>query len=266
MNSGTIDISLARLALLYFLLIPSFVIIIKYELGITKKLTISITRMTVQLLLVGVFLKYIFLYNNPILNFGWILIMLLSANLSVTSNAGLNRKHFFLPVLGGIAISTGTVAAILVSVIIRPEPLYDARYFIPLTGMILGNSMRGNVLILERFYTKMKDNQKLYSSYLLMGATQSEAIKPFVSESLRASLMPTVSVMATIGIVSLPGIMTGQILGGSLPLTAIKYQIAIMLAIFISMSFTGFLNIMLSVRTTFDKFNNLKPDIFVKDM
>ncbi|MGE4285610.1 MAG: iron export ABC transporter permease subunit FetB [Phycisphaerae bacterium] len=262
MNNGTVEISLPRLAALYLLLLPSLAIIIHYELGITKKLLISVLRMSLQLLLVGVFLKYIFILNNPLLNIGWLFIMLMAANLSVMSNASLNRKYFFLPIFIAITISTGFVAAFMMCIVVTPEPLYDARYLIPLTGMLLGNSMRGNVLILERFYNKLDDNRKLYSSYLLMGATKNEAIRPFVAEAMRASLMPTVAVMGTIGIVSLPGIMTGQILGGSLPFTAIKYQIAIMLGIFISMSFTGFLNIKLSTRTTFDKFDNLNTDIF----
>ncbi|ARN57323.1 ABC transporter permease [Sedimentisphaera salicampi] len=261
MNGGAIEIGIWKLIFMYALLIPSLAIIVRYKLGLTKRVVIAILRMTGQLLLVGIFLKYIFLFNNFLLNTAWLMVMLLAANLSVTSNAGLRKKYFFLPVLAGIAISTITVASFLIVLVVRPEPFYDARYFIPLTGMILGNSMRGNVLVLERFYTKMEESRKLYSSYLLMGATRNEAMKPFMAEALRASLIPTVTVIATVGIVSLPGVMTGQILGGSMPMTAIKYQIAIMIAIFITMTFTGYLNLKLTTLTTFDKFDNLKPDV-----
>lgn len=262
---NVIDIPLARMMVLYLLLcIPLGVLFFLNMNILIRDTLISVLRMTVQLLLVGIFLKYIFQLNNPWLIGAWITVMIFVANTNIVNSAGLVLKRFFLVSLLSVATGTFVVAGFFIFMIIQPTPLYDARYVIPLFGMLLGNCLRGNILVLERFYSGIRKNEQEFLTYLLMGATVGEAIRPYMRDAIQAALKPTIATMMTIGIVSLPGMTTGQILGGSEPLTAIKYQIAIMIGIFVSLTFSAILTIILSLKVSFNSYSLLHEGIFKK--
>lgn len=257
----TIDLSYTALAIIYSLLSIPFLVFFSTGVNLAKQSLLAIIRMTVQLALVGFYLRILFDLNSIWLNVGWLLIMVIAANFNIISSAGLKLRYFFFPTLIGVSTGTGIVLVAIVFLSIRPEPLYDARYLIPIAGMILGNCLKGNVLALERFYTSLRKNQKEFTTYLYMGAQLKEAVRPFFQAALKAAVTPHISTMATLGIVSLPGMMTGQILGGSFPMVAIKYQIAIMIAIFSSMALSAYLNIRLSMAVAFDEYQNLCGEV-----
>lgn len=142
--------------------------------------------------------------------------------------------------------------------------IFDARYMIAIGGMVLGNSLRSNVVGLGDFYKSIYREEQLYFYKLSLGATKYEAMLPFIKKSFTAAINPTIATMATMGIVSLPGMMTGQILGGSVPLVAIKYQIAIMVAILASTMLSMALSIFFTVKFTFSKSGVLNKTIFKK--
>ncbi len=231
-------------------------------LGLARDTLIAAARMTVQLLLVGVYLKYIFRLNNGFVNLAWVLVMMAAANASILGKSGLKQKIFYWRTLIGIALSTLLVSSWFILAAIRPDPFYDARYMVPLIGMILGNCQRSNVMSLERFYSGIRRNEQEFMTYLMLGATLNEAVRPYLRTSLKATVNPAISTMATMGIVSLPGMMTGQILGGAMPMPAIKYQIGIMICIFTAMVIAAVANILLSLPAAFDGFQRLRPDIF----
>ncbi|MBD3345711.1 MAG: ABC transporter permease [Chitinivibrionales bacterium] len=258
----TRDLNFLELALIYAMLAVPILIMAAYRIGLIRKTLIAIVRMSLQLALVGLYLRFIFEFNNLWLNIAWLLVMITVASSNVLSSAGLRVGKLLPMLLGGIALSTLSVLAVFVFAALRPDPLYDARYLIPIGGMILGNCMRGNVISLERFFSGIRHNRKEYMSSLFMGATVTEAIRPWIRRSITAALSPTISTMATMGIVSLPGMMTGQILGGSSPLTAIKYQMAIMVAIFVSVALGAWLNLALCTRVGFGEYGMLREDIF----
>ncbi|MGZ8152837.1 MAG: ABC transporter permease, partial [Methylovulum sp.] len=131
-------------------------------------------------------------------------------------------------------------------------------------GMILGNCLQGNVIALERFYSVLRKNEQEYLTFLQLGATRWEAVRPYYSEAIKAALSPTIAGMSTMGLVSLPGMMTGQILGGSEPWLAVKYQIAIMICIFTSTTIACVLNLKLSLRNAFNAYDVLKDEVIVK--
>lgn len=258
----TIDIGLTNLLVLYLLLVIPLMILWQLRLKIIREIVISIVRMTVQLLFVGIYLKYIFEWNTIWVNGLWVLVMIAVANISVLNKAGLKLKPFFWASLLGISVGTVFMAGVFLFILVKPEPLYDAHYLIPLTGMLLGNCLRGNVLVFERFYSGIQKNETEFLSYLMMGATLKEAVRPYLRDAVNGALAPNIATMTTIGIVSLPGMMTGQILGGSIPLVAIKYQIAIMLGIFISLIVSSVMNIYLSLPAAFNEYDLLREDIF----
>jgi putative ABC transport system permease protein len=260
----TLDITLPRMALLYGLCLLPWLLLWLIGLRLSRDIGISILRMTVQLSLVGIYLKALFDLNNPWLNGLWILLMLMVADLSILQRAGLKARYFFLATLTAIASSVIASTAYLVMLVIQPALYYDARYIVPLAGMILGNCLQGNVIALERFYSALRRNEQEYETFLMLGATRWEAVRPYFRAAIKAALNPTIAGMATMGLVSLPGMMTGQILGGSEPWIAVKYQIAIMICIFASTAIASIINLRFSLNIAFDAFDVLKTEVIEK--
>jgi putative ABC transport system permease protein len=258
----TAELSISSMIFMYVLLLIPIGIFFYLQLGIIRDTLIAAARMTVQLILVGLYLKYIFQLNNLFVSLLWVAVMLVVANVNILNKAGLQCRPFFWRSLAGVAGSTLFVSGWFILFSIRPDPIYDARYLIPVTGMILGNCLRSNVLSLERFYSGIRNNEAEFNTYLMMGASLNEATRPYLRDAVKAAINPSISTMATMGIVSLPGMMTGQILGGAMPITAIKYQIGIMICIFVAMAIAALLNILLSLPIAFDDHQRLNQDIF----
>jgi putative ABC transport system permease protein len=259
---GAINISIVDFVLFYLLLLIPLAVSLWLDLGIIKDSVFALLRMTAQLLFIGFYLNFIFNLNSLFLNILWILAMLIMANASAIRQSGLSFWRIIPFTFSGTAIGFTVILAIFVGLIIRPTPVYDARYLIPIAGMLLGNCMRGNVIALERFYTGIRSNEKEFITYQMLGANLREATRPYLQTALRAAIKPHIASMSTLGIVSLPGMMTGQILGGATPMTAIKYQIAIMIGIFCVMLTASALSIVFSLRTAFDSYGMLRQDIF----
>lgn len=259
--NGAQDLSLFSMLMCGVLLLVPFIVFAYFKLDLNKKLLISSIRMSVQLLLIGFFLEYLFKFNNWAVNILWFLIMLGVATFSVINNSKLNRKFFVWPVMLAFVLSNLFVVLYFNLFIIRLDNVFDAKYIIAIGGMILGNSLRSNVVGLGDFYQALKKDESLYLYRLSLGATKYEALLPFAKKSFHAALAPLIATMATMGIVSLPGMMTGQILGGSVPLVAIKYQIAIMVAILASTVLSILLSIVFTARSSFDKYAVLKKEV-----
>ena len=262
MESSAVNIGTTGLLLGYALLIIPIAFILYFRVRLLKDLTISLLRLTVQLLLVGFYLQFVFDLNSWWLNILWLMVMLTAADISLISSSGVRLKKFFGPVFVSLLIGTGIPLIYLLWVIVRLPNILDARYFIPIAGMIMGNSLRADIIGLRSFYHSIRVNEKSYHFALGQGATLSEAVRPHLKESLVASWAPTIATMATIGIVSLPGMMTGIILGGTDPMTAIKYQIAIMIAIFSGTALAVVLGILLTMSTSFTSMGTLDHRIF----
>jgi len=261
---ATLDIQLPQMALLYGLCLLPVLLLWLIGLRLSRDIGISILRMTIQLALVGIYLKTLFDLNNPWLNGLWILVMLIVADLSILRRAGLKARYFALATFTAIASSILFSTAYLVILVIQPTHYYDARYIVPLAGMILGNCLQGNVIALERFYSAVRKNENEYATFLMLGATRWEAVRPYFREAIKAAINPTIAGMATMGLVSLPGMMTGQILGGSEPGLAVKYQIAIMICIFTSTTIASIINLKLSVAIAFNAYDVLRDDVIKK--
>lgn len=260
----TLDIELPQMALLYVLcLLPGFLLWL-IGLRLSRDIGISILRMSIQLGLVGIYLKMLFDLNHPYLNSLWILMMLLVADISILRRAGLKMRYFAIATFAAIASSVLFSTAYLVILVIKPTYSYDARYILPLAGMILGNCLQGNVIALERFYSALRKNENEYTTFLMLGATRWEAVRPYFRDAIKAAINPTIASMATMGLVSLPGMMTGQILGGSEPWLAVKYQIAIMICIFTSTTIACIINLKLSLNIAFNAFDVLRDEVIDK--
>jgi len=259
---GPQDISIISLIVCLALLILPLSISILIKLKLIRTTLFAVVRMSVQLFLMAIYLNYLFRWNNGLINCLWLLIMILVATFSVIKNSELNRRMFLLPVFLSLTISVVFVILYFNVLILRLENILEPKYFIVIGGMLLGNSLRGNIIGISNFYKEMKRNEERYLYHLSTGATVLEASMPYLRNSLLAALKPNIASMTTMGIVFIPGMMTGQILGGSTPVTAIKYQIAIMLTIFVIVSLTVTLTTLFTIRSSFNDLGLLKPDVF----
>lgn len=252
------QIPVFRLILFALLLAVPIAIFIYLRINKVRALLIAILRMVVQLAFVGLYLEYIFRLNNPWVNGAWLLLMILVANFSILSQGGLRLSRFFMYTLPAYLISILFIFAGML-LVFNPATIGSSRYFIPLGGMILGNILRGNIVALDRFYSSLSKRYEEYMYYVQLGASRLEALKPFMGEAVKAALAPQIGVCATMGLVSLPGMMTGQILGGANPGTAIQYQIMIMIAILVTGTVSVLLGLRFSFAAAFDDCGRLLP-------
>ena len=261
--STVVDISLFNLlAFVAFLFIPLFVLRRWKLVDVSKDMITSVSRMVIQLLLVGLYLKYLFELNNVVVNLLWLTVMITVANTSIVRRAGLCSTRLLVITQISLLCAVAVVVGLFLVVLVQPDSLFDARYLIPITGMLLGNCLQGNIIALEVFFSDLKDNEEAYLADLLLGATVREAAEPALKKAFRSSLTPILGSMATLGIVFLPGMMTGQILGGALPFVAAKYQIGIMVGIFLAVFCSITLNLQLCLRVAFNAFGVLDKSVF----
>lgn len=258
-----VDIQVFRLALVYLLLLFPVAVVLWYHVPLTGRIAMAVVRMTVQLLFVGIYLQLIFKHDNPWFNMAWLLVMIGVADLSVVRGCGFQVRCFWLPLFTALAVGVAIPLVVLIALALNRASVLEARYVIPIAGMILGNCLRANIIGIGRFYQDIRRQEKVYLQSLAQGAALAEAVRPFMRSAFEAALAPTTATMATIGLVSLPGMMTGVILGGTDPATAIKYQIAIMLCIFSGTALTVFLAIQFTLKQSFDPYGTLRREIFV---
>lgn len=258
------DIGLLNLAGAYVLLLAPLGLLLWYRAPMLRQTAVALVRMTVQLLFVGLYLQVVFKWNNTWLTGLWLVVMIGVADTSIISGCGLRLRPFAFPLF--VALLTGTtlpLALFLGPILEQPQGL-DAQYAIPIGGMILGNCLRADIVGIKSFYGSLRTNDRPFLHALAQGATLTEATRPYARDAFQAALAPTVATMATIGLVALPGMMTGVILGGADPMTAIKYQIAIMIAIFSGTAITVALAIGLTMRNSFTPHGILDRRIFKK--
>lgn len=259
---GSKDLTLLSLVLTLLLLVIPLAFNYFLSLNIGRKTAIAVIRMCIQLFLIGLFLNYIFELNNVWLNLLWILVMMIASTASVISSVNLQLKTFSIPIFMAIAIPVLFMLFYFNTFIVRLDNIFDAKYLIAIGGMLLGNLLSGTIVGLNNFLNNIKKMEKKYLSVLALGADRKEALLPYVRESIQASVNPMIASIATIGLVSLPGMMTGQILGGASPVVAVKYQMAIMIAIFVTKILSVYLTLFMTIRIGFDRFDILKKDLF----
>lgn len=255
---------------IFFLVVASAVFSLNFfvlKLKTNKSLAIALVRMVVQLGLAGFYLTYIFKFDHPVINFLYLLVMVVAASSAAIRNSSLRLKVFlpqlFVTMIAPIILVLGTILIFLINPSSQtPIPLISARYLIPLGGMLLGNSLNSNIISLRTFFFSVHDNRSLYQARLMQGATRKEALSPWITSSLKTALAPIIATMGNMGLVSLPGMMTGQLLQGANPKEAVIYQILIVTGIFAVQYLSILLTITLSVLLRFDRYDQLQTNIF----
>jgi putative ABC transport system permease protein len=198
------------------------------RLGLEWNLAIAAGRTVLQLVVVGYVLAVVFAFRNPLA----VLLMLgvMGAIATIVARNRISKKIPQLAFLvgGSILVSTALTLLYTLLLIIQPETWYEPRFLIPLAGIVLGNAMNGAALAGERLVSSLNASQVEIETHLSLGATPKQAISQYRKAAIRAALIPLLNTMTVIGLVTLPGIMTGQLLSGAPPLEAVGYQILIM--------------------------------------
>lgn len=240
------------------MLIP-FYFLWRFRTGLLSAALLGTARMTVQLLLIGVYLRFLFQWDNGWVNVSWMAVMAVVASHTAVSRTALRRKVLLLPVSTGFLATVLSVSLYFLAFVVRAEDVFAARFFIPVAGVLFGNMLTVNIMAVNVYYGELRREQDMYYYLLGNGATRFEATLPFLRSAVVKSFSPCIANMAVLGIVSFPGTMIGQILGGSMPGVAIKYQLMISVITVVASMLSLVITISLSARRTFDGFGRLKP-------
>ena len=234
----------------------------RMQFGIEKRLLISAVRTAIQLSLIGLVLKVLF-DNATIL---WVTlmaaVMLLLAGREVMARQERRFAGWWGYGVGTLSmfLSSFAVTIMALAIVIQPEPWYLPQYAIPLLGMVLGNTMSGIALGLDRLTTSAWQQRQAIEARLMLGFPSGKAIELIRRDSMRVGLVPIVNAMAAAGVISLPGMMTGQILAGTPPMEAVKYQILVMFLIASGTGFGTLAAVWLGSRRLFDERERLRLD------
>lgn len=227
---STIVLTPIDMALAGTLLVANAGASIVFRLGLERPLLLAALRMLAQLLIAGIVLKIVFQQGSPWLTALAALVMALAAGWEAQA-----RQHRRLVGWSAFGLGTGTlglvgflVALYAMLAVVRPEPWYAPRYLIPILGMILGNAMSSVALVLDAMTERAARDRAGIEAQLALGATRYAAFNASMRAALRTGLMPVINAFAATGLVTLPGMMTGQIIAGADPIEAAKYQVIIM--------------------------------------
>jgi putative ABC transport system permease protein len=246
-TAGVLDLSFWQLGLAMLLVVVLVAISARQALGLERDLLVGTARTLVQLYLVGLILATVFTAAR----WYWVL-LILAVMAGIATHAAVSRLAKPIPGIYWIAataltLSTAATLAWVIGVVVRPRPWWEPQYLIPIAGMILGNSMTSAALAGDRLQADQATRRDEVEARLALGFSGREAVQPLVRAALRAAMIPTVNGMMTVGVVQLPGMMTGQILAGASPLVAIRYQIVVVFMLAVATAVGSLLFVRLAV-------------------
>jgi putative ABC transport system permease protein len=225
---STTDLAIAATLVLLLALLSMYM-----RTGVSRQLLVAAVRTTLQLTLIGLVLKALFANAQP----GWVallsLSMLLIAGREVMARQERRFRGWWGYAIGTVSmfLSSFAVTIFALVVILNNVPWYSPQYAIPLLGMLLGNTMTGISIAMDRLNQAAWDQRSIIEARLMLGERWDVAVAEYRRKAIRSGMIPMINAMAAAGVVSLPGMMTGQILAGTAPVEAVKYQILIMFLI-----------------------------------
>lgn len=239
------------------------VILLSYieKMKLEKDLVVGTLRCFVQLMAVGYVLRSIFQANK----WYWVVLIII-VMITVAGFDSVRREKkkspYTLPiVIGAIAAATISIMTLTVLFIVKVDYWYNPQYIIPMMGMLIGNSMNGASLLINRLKAEIKNNKDKIEARLSLGATSKEAVGEHLRDSIQAAMIPSINSLMVVGLVSLPGMMTGQIIAGADPADSVRYQVVIMYMISASTAITVFISALLSYRQFFSKDFQIKEEL-----
>ncbi len=260
-STGMVNLGLMDLVLVYGLVLLAIALARLRNIGQEWQMLWASLRMVAQLFAVGALLHLVFSVRSPLATLAILLVMGLCTLQVVGGRMERKMPRFYRVMATALLAGCGGATFVLCGLALDYSPWYDPRYLIPLAGMIIGNSMNGATLAAERLASGIRERREELEAAICLGATSRQAAEPIVRQAFRAALMPTINTMAAMGIVSLPGMMTGQILSGTDPIVAVRYQIAIMCAITGAVGISAYLILLLGYRHYFTPAHQVRNEV-----
>ena len=258
---GAIPLDALDLAIASSLVVLAGLISVVLRLRLERRLAVAATRTVVQLLLVGYVLLAVFEIESLPLVLGVALLMVIAASRAAVARPSRTFQgvtwRAFLTLVASALLTTVTVTAAVVG----PEPWYKPQYLVPLLGMALGNGLTGISLCLDHVLQELDEGRARVELELSLGATAWEASRRPLAEAVRRGMIPIINSMTVAGIVSLPGMMTGQILAGADPVDAVKYQVVVMFLISAATSLGCIVLALLVFRRLFNDRHQLRSEL-----
>ena len=219
------DVALATLLVLFNALAS-----VLLHLQLHRQVLWAATRMVVQLLLVGLVLRFVFQAASPAATLGIVALMLLAAAREVAVRPTRRLKGAGSYRIAAVVVGFSSIATVLLALMtaIRPQPWYDPRYAIPMMGIVLGSVLNSASLGLDSFFEGISTGRPAIEAQLALGASIHQALAAPIRHAIRRGMIPIINQMSAAGVITLPGIMTGQLLAGMDPLEAVKYQILLL--------------------------------------
>ena len=214
--------------------------------------------------MVGLVLEWVFTLDRWYAVVLVAVVMMAAAGRAAVGNVSRRYRGIWFDGLLAMGLSSWSITTLALLVIVRPEPWFLPQYSIPLLGMMLGNSLNGVSLGLERLGEELNSGRRRIDGYLALGATRWEAAAEPVRTAVRTGLVPITNSMMVVGIVSLPGMMTGQLLAGTPPVEAVKYQVMIMFLIAASTGLGTVVVVLLAYRRLFSRSHQFLRDRLVQ--
>lgn len=225
-----VEIPLWRLAIAVLLVGVAILLSRFSRLALEKDLGLGAIRAAVQLIAIGYALRLLFAAEHPVAVFAVLATMWVVAAWTSSRRAkhGPPTRVLFPYALAAIGVGAFVALVPVFVLVMPPRPWFEARYVIPIGGMMLSSAMNVVAQVFERLFASSRAEAATLEQYLALGATPEQAFAPYVKAALRAALIPTINGLVTVGLVSLPGMMTGQILSGTAPEQAVRYQLVVM--------------------------------------
>ena len=243
----------------------SLFLIKKWKLGLENTLLIGTLRTFVQLTLMGYVLTWFFDQQHWAFMLALLLLMILIASYEGTRRQKDEIPYFFPAMLAALLGSAMLILGTILLFILDVEPWYSPYAAIPIGGMIIGNGLNSTALTANRFVGELKHREKEIETLLALGATPKLAVYDSMKASIHAALIPNINAMMTVGLVQLPGVMTGQILAGIDPIIAVRYQIMIMYMWFTTATMANMIMLAIVYRQYFTNKNQLRRELLRKN-
>jgi putative ABC transport system permease protein len=239
--TNTITLTPLDLAVASSLILFDAVLSVILRLNLHRQVIWAATRMVVQLVAVGYLLRWVFSMHHPALTVLVVVVMSAIAAREIAARPERKFKGWIGLTISGVGVALATIVTVglALTTAIRPTPWYDARYAIPLAGIVLGSVLNAGSLTLDTLLGDARREKNAIEAQLALGVTYAVAIGPLVRNSVRRGLLPIVNQMSAAGLITLPGIMTGQIIAGEDPIEAVKYQILLMFLLAGASGLTG---------------------------
>jgi len=251
------EITWVQLVLCLVFILVAGIASLRFRLGLTKDLLWGTVRTFAQLFLVGYVLEFIFQIENVFLVLTLYVWMIFWAARAVRARVKEPTVHLFTPTFVSMVVSYLAIAVFVTAVIVQARPWFAPQYFITLGGMIIGNSMNAISIGLDRMFSDVRKQREQIELAFCLGATYQEATSTILRDAIRAGMIPSINALMTVGLVSLPGMMTGLILADADPTEAIRYQIVVMLMLVASTAIGSVVVIHIVRRLCFTKAHQL---------